>query len=281
MISTHDNPGYNLDMRDLIVMGIGELGSLYANAALKRGLRVTPVIRNQHPASVLAGTPVETPILVAVGEADLDAALRSLPAERLASSILLQNELFPSHWSRFTRSTPTVMVPWLLKKKGEPLLVARSTPVYGRHAPLMVELHGALGFAAEELPDEGALRQAIVDKYAFILTVNALGLLEDLSLGEWSNKDPAQVEALAREAALLGARLVSVPGNGDPPEQPPANEVARIDVDASIAQVQLGMRAMAAMRARGRTAKARVERALQNAVRFGLATPALARAGAR
>ena len=32
-------------MRDLIVVGIGELGSLYANAALKRGLRVTPLRR--------------------------------------------------------------------------------------------------------------------------------------------------------------------------------------------------------------------------------------------
>jgi len=267
-------------MRDLIVVGIGELGSLYANAALKRGLRVTPLTRAQDPASTLLEAPADTPVLVAVGEADLDAALQSLPAERLASLILLQNELFPSHWARFTRSTPTVMVPWLLKKKGEPLLVARSTPVYGRHAPLVVELHAALGFSAEALPDEAALRQAIVDKYAFILTVNALGLLEDLSLGEWSNKDPAQVGALAREAAQLGARLVTARANDDGPEQIPASELERIDVDASIAQVELGMRAMAAMRARGRTAKARLERALSNAARFGLVTPALARAAA-
>ncbi len=264
-------------MRDLIVVGIGELGSLYANAALKRGLRVTPVTRAQHPAAALADAPTDAPVLVAVAEADLEAALESLPAERRASLILLQNELFPSQWSRFTPSTPTVMIPWLLKKKGEPLLVARSTPVFGRHAELVVELHDALGFRAETLPDEAALRQAIVDKYAFILTVNALGLLQDLSLGAWSNKDPAQVDALAREAARLGAKLVSVRADGDAPEQ---ERVARIDVDASIAQVQLGMRAMSAMRARGRTAKGRLERALGNAARFGLATPALARAAA-
>jgi hypothetical protein len=260
-------------MRDLIVMGLGELGSLYANAALKHGMRVTPLTRKLAPASALSQAPSATPILVAVGEADLDVALESLPSDRRGSLILLQNELFPRQWARFTTHTPTVMAPWLLKKKGEPLLVARSTPVFGQFAPLMVELHQVLGFEAEVLPDEAALHQAIVDKYAFILTVNALGLLEDLSLGDWSTKDPVQVDALAREAALLGAKLVH--------EESEMESARPIDIDASVAQVRVGMRAMAAMRARGRTAKSRVERATANAARFGVPVPSLDRAALR
>src|SRR5690349_4273352 len=116
-------------MHDLIVMGLGELGQLYASAALKRGVRVTPVTRAIRPDEALKEAPVGTPILVAVGEADLDTALQSLPKDRLDSVVLLQNELFPAHWRRYTEHA-TVMVPWLLKKKGEPLLVARSTPVF-------------------------------------------------------------------------------------------------------------------------------------------------------
>jgi hypothetical protein len=254
---------YNLDMRDFIVMGLGELGALYANAALKLGLRVTPVTRALEPERALQELPLETPLLVAVGEADLESALTSLPKGRLDSLVLLQNELFPAQWERFT-SYPTVMVPWLLKKKGEPLLVARSTPVLGQHADLVLSLHRALGFEAEKLPDEAALRQAIVDKYAFILTVNALGLLEDLALGDWLHKAPAQVSTLAREAAALGARLVCE-----------GRELDDFDTNTTVTQVQAGMKAMGAMRARGRTAKERLRRATAHAARFGVPVPAL------
>ncbi len=51
-----------------------------------------------------------------------------------------------------------------------------------------------------------------------------------------------------------------------------------IDLQQTVAQVHAGMLALAAMRARGRTAKDRVRRALDHAGRFRLSTPALAQA---
>lgn len=250
-------------MQEMIVVGLGELGQLYASAALKLGLRVTPLLRKSPREDALSGVSETAPVLVAVGENDLNQALSSLPAQRLAQLILLQNELFPSTWRAFTPN-PTVMVPWLLKKKGEPLLVARSTPVFGQHAELVEKLHVALGFQAERLPTAVALHQAIVDKYAFILTVNALGLIRDVTLGEWLSQGPEQVDAFAREAALLGERLVGQP----------------VDLTQTLREVRSGFQHMGGMRARGRTAKARVLRAVEHATSFSFETPALQRLSA-
>ena len=126
-----------------------------------------------------------------------------------------------------------------------------------------------LGFEAERLANETSLQQAIVDKYAFILSVNALGLLHDITLGEWLKKDVAQVAELAAEAASLGVRLVSEGTN---------SQATDFDITSSVAQVRAGMLAMGGMRAKGRTAKDRVRRALEHAHRFGIATPTLVRA---
>ncbi len=245
----------------MIVMGLGELGQLYASAALKTGIRVTPLTRTTPVEQALEGLPTQTPLLVAVGEKDLESALQSLPKSRLDSLILLQNELFPAQWERFSKHV-TLMIPWLLKKKGEPLLVARSTPVFGQFAPLVEALHIALGFQAEALPDPLALKQAIVDKYAFILSVNALGLVRDLTLAEWLAHDTTYIDALAREAAALGAAQVGM----------------EVRVEQTLSEVRSGLEHMGAMRARGRTAKDRVLRALAHAKHFRISAPAFERA---
>jgi hypothetical protein len=223
-----------------------------------------------------------------VGEADLEPALASLPAERRNALILLQNELFPSQWRRFA-ANPTVMIPWLLKKKGEPPLVGRSTPVYGPCAPLVCELHAAIGQQAEELASFSALQQAIVDKYAFILCVNALGSLRDLTLEAWIAADPARVDALTREAAALGALLVeagSSPGaapeaggaRGATSDVSPTRGPAQLDPARTLREVRSAMANMGAMRARGRSARTRLDRALAHARRLGLTLPGLAEA---
>jgi ketopantoate reductase len=248
-------------MRDLIIVGLGELGQLYGASALRAGLRVTPVTRHTSLEGAVEQLGRDVPILVAVGEADLDGVLAALPPARRDAVILLQNELFPERWERHDL-TPTVMVPWILKKRGQPLLVARSTPVYGRFAELVRALHEVAGFEAEVLPTRAALEQALVDKYAFILTVNALGLLRDLPLEAWLAQDPANVRELALEAAQLGAALC---GGAPNPQQ-------------SLLAVERGMRAMGAMRARGRSAGERVQRAVANARKLGIATPLLAQA---
>lgn len=248
-------------MRELVVYGLGELGQLYGAAALRAGLRVTPIVRASDPDAVLREVGPDVPILVAVGEAALDDVLSVLAQRRREGLILLQNELFPAAWRRHNL-TPTVLVPWLLKKRGQPQLVARATPVYGPHAALVRTLHEALGIPATTLDSQGALHQALVDKYAFIIAINALGVLRDRTLGLWLQEDPVRVRGLAREAALLGAALCE----------------SSVDLAQSSTAVVEAMQALSAMSARGRSASERLTRALANATRLGLDVPELSRA---
>lgn len=249
-------------MRDLVIYGVGELGQLYGAAALRAGLRVTPITRASDPARVLAGLAHDVPILVAVGESSLDEVLASLPEERATAPILLQNDVFPSRWTQH-RLEPTVIVAWLLKKRGTPLTVARSSPVFGRHAPLVLALHELIGAPAHALARPAELHQALVEKYAFILGINALGLARDRTLAGWLQEDPLRVRAITDEAATLGAALCG----------------AEIDRAACAAVVEDAWRALGTMSARGRTAGARVRRALTQAHDLGLDLPELARAG--
>ncbi len=247
-------------MRELVVYGLGELGQLYGAGALRAGFRVTPITRQTDPAQVLPTLSGEVPILVAVGETALDDVLERLAPAHGGSLVLLQNELFPSRWQRFG-VTPTVLVPWLVKKRGLPLAVARPTAVYGRFARLVGELHEALALPLEPLREERALHGALVAKYAFIVTINALGLLRDRTLALWLQEDPVRVRALAEEAAAVGARLCQ----------------SELDLAGCARTVEEAMRALGPMSARGRSAEERVIRALGHADRFGLAVPELAR----
>lgn len=246
-------------MRNFVVYGLGELGQLYGAAALRAGYRVTPITRASDPRRVLEALPIDVPVLVAVGEEELDGVLELLGKERGSSAILLQNELFPSAWRRHD-AEPTVLVPWLLKKRGTKLMVARPSPVYGRHAELVGELHRALEVPLVALSHEHALHQALVEKYAFILTINALGLQRDRTLALWLQEDPQRVQALAHETAQLGAVLCE----------------SEIDLSACERAVAAGMRALGNISARGRSAEARVLRALEHGNRIGLELPELA-----
>jgi len=248
-------------MRDFIVYGLGELGRLYGSAALRAGLRVTPVTRALDPADVFSHVPGETPILVAVGEDALDDVLSAL-GPRGNDAILLQNELFPSSYQKH-EVTPTVMVPWVLKKRGVATSVARPTPVFGRHADLVCELHQALDLPVTKLREEAALHQALIEKYAFIITINALGLLRDRTLGMWLQEDPIRVHAIGLEAAQLGAILC---------------EQQDVDLAKCARVVVEGMRALGTTGARGRTAGSRIARALAHGKRIGIALPELSRA---
>jgi hypothetical protein len=248
---------YTLHMDEMIVLGVGELGRLFAGAALAEGLHVTPITRGVTPAHVLAGRPPHVPILVAVGEDALERALDSLPAARRDDAVLVQNELWPSVWqSRGFR--PSLMLPWVLQKPGLPRTVVGTTPVFGAHAAMLGALCARLslpcvGITEREVP------QALADKYTFILVINALGCWRDELLGRFLTDAQPQIAALCQEASALSAALL------DAPLDPVRSH--RLTLDA--------MEAMASMRARGRTASLRVDRALGHAATHGLNVPAL------
>ena len=245
--------------RYLVVVGLGQLGRLFATGALARGVRVTPVLRGVDPGAVLAPLP-DVPILLAVGEHDLEPVLRAIAPARRRDAILVQNETFPPDWRPLVPD-PTVAVVWLNAKPGRPLQVARSTAVRGRHAALVCALHAPLDVPCRLLDDDAQLARELVAKYALILAVNALGLRSDETVGTWLARDEPLVRRLVADARRLGeARL------GDRVDDADAAEDAALEA----------MQALATMPARGRTARARVDRALALGRTLGVSLPALA-----
>lgn len=245
--------------RELVVFGVGQLGQLYAAGALRLGLRVTPITRHDDPTTVLADLPLGTPILLAVSEDDLGPAVSKIPPARWGDLCLVQNELFPARWRALGLTEPTILVVWLSKKKARPVEVARVSPAYGKHAAIMTAMFEALELPAKALEDTAALDVELVAKFAFILTINALGLVENLTLGEWLARDPETVARLVTEAQALGEAHLGHP-------------VPREEIHA---RVEEAMRGLSTYPARGRTASARLARAKVDAERFGLDVPAL------
>jgi hypothetical protein len=246
-------------MRDLVIIGLGEMGKLLGAGALRAGVRVTPITRATPIEAALSPIAEGTPILMSVGEDALDELLGKLPVRHRGALVLLQNELFPNRY-RAHGLAPSVLVPWVLQKAGLPTVVARPSPLYGAQADLFAEIFAAQKLAHVRLQHETELAQALVDKYTFIVTINALGVASDRALGVWLQEDPVLVARLCSEAAQLGQALVERP------------------IDPALASLATheAMAALAAIPARGRTARARVDRALDHARRLGLSLPALA-----
>ena len=251
-------------MRELVIVGMGQLGALFGRAALRCGVRVTPILRSTNSATAWHGVGKEAAVLLAVGLDDLAGALEAVPEARRGQVILLQNELFEPVWRDLGLQDPGVLVFWSNKKAGRPLQHGHRSGIYGPGAPLMVELHGELGVAHERLVDRQALAEELAAKYAFILTINVLGLVHDEPLGRWLERGEATVRALARDAARLAAAK-----SGE--------LAAQIEEDAVVDTVIEAMEALAGMSARGRSAQARLERAREDAEALGLELQALER----
>jgi hypothetical protein len=245
--------------QDLVVVGLGQLGVLFGEAAMKAGRRVTPVRRDTDVERALDDVPCDAPLLLAVGERDLEGALAPFPKARWAEAILVQNELFPRVWQAAGLDDPTVAVVWLSKKAGSPVELGAPSQVYGKHAALLKQIHGALNLPCEVLATKADRDRALVAKFAFILAINALGLEHNLSLGDWLVKDRPRVLAVIDDARRLGEAHLGH-----------AVDKARVQ-----AKVEEAMRGLSHYPARGRTAKARLERAHKDAAAYSLSLPAL------
>ena len=109
---------YLIQMNPVILIGVGEMGGVFARGLLRTGHTVVPVTRGTDVQALASEIPAPLMVLVAVAEADLHAVLESVPPgwrERLA---LLQNELLPRDWKQHGLDAPTVISVWFEKNKG-------------------------------------------------------------------------------------------------------------------------------------------------------------------
>jgi ketopantoate reductase len=200
-----------VSMPSVVVIGIGQLGAVFANGFLKLGYAVIPVTRSQSVAERLVSAGEPELVLVAVGEAQLPKVLDQIPGAYRERVALVQNELVPRDWLTRGFSEPSGVVVWFEKKAGRAVHMVQQSLSYGPERDLLVRALTALdidGRAIQdsEIPFELAL------KNLYILVHNLAGLRTGGSVGAlWERhapfaRDVAQ-DVVHHQQALLGMRL--------------------------------------------------------------------------
>lgn len=243
----------------VVIIGIGEMGGVFARGLLRRGHPVHPVTRLMDLQDSAARLPGPALVLVAVAEQDLHPVLETLPEAWRDRVGLLQNELLPRDWARHGLKGVTVVAVWFEKKRGQDVKVLLPSPVFGPRARLLAEALGALDIPTRVVDDFDAMRDELVLKNLYILTTNIAGLVCGGTVGElWAAHRPL-AEAVADDVLALQASLTGVPLN--------RSEFLRRLEEAIQADPQ--------HRCTGRSAPARLARALLLADEAGLAVPKL------
>ncbi|MFW5921642.1 MAG: hypothetical protein ACOCUS_07365 [Polyangiales bacterium] len=243
----------------VVVVGIGEMGAVFARALLRAGHPVMPVTREVPAKEVARHVPEPAIALVATGEKALHPVLEELPESWRTRVGLLQNELLPRDWERHGLERPTVAAVWFEKKRGTPVRVVRPTVVAGPFAGELVRALEGIDIAAHEVDFGEPLTRALVLKNLYILTANVAGLEVGGTTGALWNEHGDLARAVASDVLDLQERLV-----GD--------ELPRQEL---IAELGEAFEADPEHECTGRSAPARLERALARADEHGLQVPKL------
>ena len=191
--------------KSAVVVGVGEMGSVFARGFLRSGYTVHPVIRGMEMRSVAEEVADPGLVLLAVGEADLHEQLDKVPETWRDRLVLLQNELLPGDWQKYALD-PTVISVWFEKKKGQDSKVIIPSPVYGRYAQQVSDALASIDIPVRVLADEAALLHELVLKNVYILTTNIAGLDVGGNVGQlWTEHN-----ALARSVAADIIKLQEV-----------------------------------------------------------------------
>lgn len=245
-------------MRDsVVVVGMGEMGSVFARGFLRAGQPVFSVTRNMDMTVVseeLAAKQFEPQlVLIAVAEADLHSVLAKVPAVWSDKIVLLQNELLPNDWLQYDLD-PTVVSVWFEKKKGMDSKVIIASPVYGKHASYIAEALVSIDIRTHVLQKSEDLLFELVLKNVYILTTNIAGLQIGGNVGElWENHRNVAI-AVAMEVINLQQILTG----------------QVFDADALIRAMVHAFKGDPNHQCMGRSAPARLARALDLAEKNGL-----------
>lgn len=243
----------------IVVIGIGEIGSVFARGFLRSGHPVYPITRAENISAAADNIPEPELVLLAVAEADLHAVLAQIPTAWRNKLALLQNELLPRDWRQHQLANPTVISVWFEKKKGQESKVIIPSPVLGPHAKLIKTGLESIGIACNVLSNEDELLFELVRKNVYILTSNIAGIKTGGTVGELWTQHRAFATAVANEIIALQEHLTD---STLPRDALIDGMVAAFDGDPD-------------HKCMGRSAPARLARALTLAADAGIATPQL------
>ena len=247
--------------RPIVLIGVGEMGGVFARGFLKNGFPIYPVTRQTDLAQVQKTVTDPEAVVVAVGEKDLDVCLKSIPLAWHERLVLLQNELLPQSWQRHKILSPTVISVWFEKKFPQDYKVIIPSPVFGQKANIVASALNALSIPTVILRNEEELLVELIVKNLYILTINVAGLQVGGSVEElWKQHgDLAQEvanEILDIQFALIGKQL---------------------NRQKLIEKMVLAFAGDWQHKCMGRTSKERLARAINQADKAKLSVPALRR----
>jgi len=242
----------------IVVIGIGEIGSVLARGFLRTGYPVYPVTRDLNMDAVAAEIDDPEAVVVAVGESELDEVLSKLPAEWKSRLILIQNELLPKDWQKYDLQ-PTVISVWFEKKKGQDVKVVVASPIYGDKSGLLSNALNALDIPNTIISDFGQMTLELVRKNYYILTSNIAGLRVGGTVGELWDKHQDFAKKVLADVHKLQEWLVSDTLDNE--------ELTRAMLLAFEGDPQHGCM--------GRSAPSRLKRALAIAEQAGIDVPTL------
>ncbi len=246
--------------KPIVVLGVGELGSVFARSFLKNNYPVYPITRTSN-INELANTIDPELILVCTGEADLQTALKSIPEKWKDRVAMMQNELLPRDWKIYNFSNPTVISVWFEKKKGMDSKVLISSPAYGGKAKVLTESLALIDIPAHVLSSEDDLLFELVVKNLYILTTNIAGLTieKGANVNDLRNNHLTLMRDVTKDVLALQTQLTSQVFN-------------EVTLEKSMINAFEGDLEHGCM---GRSASARLDRALELANEFKLQVPTL------
>lgn len=238
----------------VVLIGLGEMGSIFARAILKLGHPVIPVNRDTDIISVAQEYPSPIMVLVAVAEADLQARLKTIPEVWHNNIALLQNELLPCDWQSHPFVDPTVISVWFEKKKGQDSKVLISSPCFGPNASILVNALAKITIPAHQVSSAEEMEEELLIKNVYILTTNIAGLITKNNVEDlWNHHHELALE-VANDVMDIQATLVG----------------HKLDRNKLIAGLKKGIDGDPGHMCMGRSAPARLARALEQAASAGL-----------
>ena len=242
----------------IILIGVGEMGAVFARGFLRLGYPVYPVTRAMDMSQVAASVTTPEAVLVAVAEKDLKPLLAELPSAWKDRLILLQNELLPADYADFPDAS--VISVWFEKKKGQASKVIIPSPAHGPRAGLLEQALASIDRPVRRLESDEDMLFELVAKNLYIITTNIAGLVTGGNVGELWRDHRELAEAIANDVINLQQALTG--------------EI--FDREALIQSMVTAFDGDPGHKCMGRSATARLQRAMERADAHQLEVPSLA-----